>query len=454
MNGIPKSPQNRYNQVTDVVVAHNTWVNCISPWQFGVGTNISQADVLPKSEIRSATPQRMMVANNVIYNKEGDKTPIVEHDKIDGITFKNNAIHNEGVEFKAQEGLEAKSFDLIEVGPNIFTASGLNDEAIYPGYDFETIEKDLFGNSRSSSNLIGAITKAGTDPMILDKTKYGASWFSNEVAEVKPETHAATNSAELVAKIKAAKSGDIITLAAGDYATAGSLIINKALTIQSKDPANKAKLTYSGLAETPLFEMHPRGMLTLENVILTGSNTQYAFASLKENMSSLYNLTVSGCEIGAFAFVLKAYKETFADAVTFKGTTLKNCANGIELSAETNDKGDYNTEFLTIDNCKFENIPTNVVDYYRGGYDESTIGGNLSITNSWFDNCGSREANGILLNTRGIVNVNIAKNTFKNNNVKLIALLWGAKNNSHSENLITGGGKFVVEENLKLKLMY
>ena len=31
MNGIPKSPLNRYNQVTDVVVAHNTWVNCKSP---------------------------------------------------------------------------------------------------------------------------------------------------------------------------------------------------------------------------------------------------------------------------------------------------------------------------------------------------------------------------------------------------------------------------------------
>jgi poly(beta-D-mannuronate) lyase len=454
MNGIPKSPQNRYNQVTDVVVAHNTWINCISPWQFGVGTNISQADVLPKSEIRSATPQRMTVANNVIYNKEGDKTPIVEHDKIDGITFKSNIINNQGAAFKAQEGLDASSFELKEVGENIFTPTGIQQIPLFAGFDFETIEKDLFGNSRSSSNSIGAITKAGSDPMILDKTKYGTSWFSNEVAEVASETHAVTTAGELAAKIKAAKNGDIITLAAGDYAIAGALIINKAITIQSKDAKNRATLTYSGAAQTPLFEMHPRGMLTLENVILTGSNTQYAFASLKENMSSLYNLTVSGCEIGAFAFVLKAYKETFADAVTFKGTTLKNCKNGIQLAAETNDKGDYNTEFLTIDNCRFENIESNVIDYYRGGYDESTIGGNLLITNSWFDNCGGNERNGILLSTRGIINVNISKNTFKNNRVKLIALLWGAKNNSHSENLITGGGKIVVEENLKLKLMY
>ena len=72
MNGIPKSPLNRYNQVTDVTVAYNTYVDCKSPLQFGVGTNISQADVLPKSEIRSAVPIRTEVANNIIYNTKGD----------------------------------------------------------------------------------------------------------------------------------------------------------------------------------------------------------------------------------------------------------------------------------------------------------------------------------------------------------------------------------------------
>ena len=33
MNGIPKSPLNRYKQVTDVVVAYNTWIDCKSPFQ-------------------------------------------------------------------------------------------------------------------------------------------------------------------------------------------------------------------------------------------------------------------------------------------------------------------------------------------------------------------------------------------------------------------------------------
>lgn len=232
------------------------------------------------------------------------------------------------------------------------------------------------------------------------------------------------------------------------------MIINKKIIIQSQNAEQKAQIQYEGTANTPAFELHPQGNLVLKDVILTGQGEQYAFANLQENMSSLYNLSVSNAEINNFDYVLKAYKETFADSITVVNSTLKNCQNGIELSAETNDRGDYNVEFLTIHNCHFENIKKNVIDYYRGGYDESTIGGNLLVTKSSFINCGAEEDNGILLNTRGIINVDISKNTFKNNRVKLVALLWGAKNNSHSENEVVNSGKFLVQENIALKLIY
>ena len=95
-----------------------------------------------------------------------------------------------------------------------------------------------------------------------------------------------------------------------------------------------------------------------------------------------------------------------------------------------------------------------MIDYYRGGYDESTVGGNLIVTNSRFAKCGGQEKNKILLNTYGIVNVELSDNTFTNNSVQLIAQLWGAKNNSHSNNKITNSGQILVEENLKLKTFY
>ncbi|MDX1702293.1 MAG: chondroitinase-B domain-containing protein, partial [Melioribacteraceae bacterium] len=453
MNGIPKSPLNRYNQVTDVVVAYNSYINCDSPWQFGVGQNLSQKDVLPASEIRSARPIRTTVANNIIFNKKGDENPIIEHDKADGVTFKSNVINNQGVEFEAKEGLEILTFDLNQFADDLYTASTSIDVEPYNGFDFDKIENDLLGNSRANNNAIGAIlTPDAKDPNILDKSKYGPSWYSDKAEAKKIKTIEVSLSDDLQSKIDEAKNGDIINLIEGTYSIDIPLVINKAIIIQCKNA--KAEIMYSGAENTPLFELRPKGFLTLSSVDLKGTDTQYAFASLKENMYTHFGLYVSNSDISNFNYVLKVYKESFAERISFEGVSISDCENGLELSEETNDKGDYNAEYLTVSNCNFSNVKQNVIDYYRGGYDESTIGGNLLLEYSTFTNSGAKEQNGILLNTRGIINVDISNNIFKNNPVKLIALLWGAKNNSHSDNQISNSGEIRVEENLKLTLMY
>ena len=453
MNGIPKSPLNRYNQVTDVVVAYNTYVDSNSPWQFGVGTNIAQAAVLPKSEIRSARPLRTEVVNNVIYNSVGDANPIIEHDKADGVTFKSNIIYNNGVEIVNSHGLISKELTLTDIGVNLSVpTSGFDDVEIYNGFDFESISSDLLGVSRKKSNKIGAILNAENLNLdLLDKSKYGADWFSNEVETKEAKTHIVSNATELIAKLNEAENGDIINLNDGSYQILKSLIINKTITIQSN---GKAEILYNGAANTPAIELHPYGKLSLKNIKLKGNAFNYAFASLKENMSNHFGLEVIDSEISNFNYALRVYKQSFSEAITFTNTSISNCENGIELSEETNDRGDYNTEYLTIDNCNFNNVKQNVVDYYRGGYDESTIGGNLLVTNSTFTNCGAKEKNKRLLNHNGIVNVNINNNTFKNNNVKFVSILWGAKNNVESENTLSNSGLLKTEENLVMTLMY
>jgi poly(beta-D-mannuronate) lyase len=454
MNGIPKSPLNRYNQVTDVVVAYNTYINCDSPWQFGVGQNLSQEDVLPSSEIRSARPIRTIVANNVIYNEKGDASPIIEHDRADGVTFISNAINNQGTDFKSYAGLEAVNFDVEQIGENILIPSSKIAIEPYKGFEFEKISKDLVGSSRAKNNSIGAFANTDIqDPNILDWSKYGPSWYAVETEVAPPTTLIVTEADNLQSKINEAANGDIIELQAGNYEIPESLVINKKLSIKASDKS-EVLIIYLGTENTPLFQLQPKGFLHLQNVNLKGNNSQYAFASLKESMFTHFGLTVSNCTISDFNYVLKVYKESFAERITFENTSITNCENGLELSEETNDKGDYNTEYLTINNCRFNNVKSNVIDYYRGGYDESTIGGNLLVTNSTFTNCGAMEKNGILINSHGIVNVEISENTFKNNPVKLVALLWGAKNNSHSDNQIDNSGEIRVEDNLEMKLMY
>jgi poly(beta-D-mannuronate) lyase len=287
--------------------------------------------------------------------------------------------------------------------------------------------------------------------MQLDK--YGPSWYNPKPQKSSPSTYKATTTEELVEHLDLANHGDIIQLTSSKYELTSPLKINKQITITSNSK-KKVSLKYSGGKETAAFEMNPKGDLTLSSIKLLGTGENYAFATLQKNMSSHYNLTVKDCEVSDFDYVLKGYKYSFAQYVDFNSTIISSCANGIELSAEDDDRGDYNAENLFITNCEFKNVEQNVIDYYRGGYDESTVGGNLIIESSSFSKCGEKEKNGTLINTYGIINVDISESKFTDNKVKLVAQLWGAKKNSESGNTIKNSGKIITEQNLPQKMMY
>ena len=453
MNGIPKAPQNRYNQVTDVVIAYNTYIDCKSPWQFSVGSNVSQSDVLPASEIRSARPERVVVANNVIYNEIADNYPIVNYDKVDGVTFKNNMINSENKSEVKPEGLINKDISVSKKTDNLFVLNE-NIKDVYAGFDFETITKDLFGADRTANtNSIGAVVNpVKENTLLIDKTKYGTSWFREYKEKFEPKIFNVSTSEDLIKTLKDVSSGDVISLNPGIYKISSSLAINKVITITSKDENNKSELIFS--SEKTAFEMHPKGNLKLKAIILSGNKSQNAFTTLDKNMSKAYDLFMDNVEIKDFQSVLEISKGSFADTVSVANSIIKNCERGIMLNKETNDGGDYNCEFVTITNSTFDNVQEVVLDYYRGGYDESTIGGNLALENNTFTNCGKAEQDHILIKNRGIVNVVFANNTFKNNPVKRIAILWGEKGQEPGENTIINSGNIEVVQNLKLKLMY
>lgn len=457
MNGIPKTPINRYKQVADVVIAYNTWVDCKSPWQIGIGQNLKSADVLPASEIRSAPPIRTTVANNIIYNTQEDETPVINHSTMEGILFQSNLIDNSGKDYSEYDALQSGAIKMKKINEWLYAPDDPENQIlkdVFIGYDFAKIQQDMFGASRTGKNSIGAINQlSAAENFVIDKKKYGPEWFSTEKKYVEPKILTVSSTeGELAEKINQAADGDIIELSDTLYTLSTSLKIDKAIILRSKDAKNKAQLVFTGKEDTPAFEMNPKGSIKMENLVLKGENGKYAFAPLQENMASAYNLFIYNCVIKDFDYVLKAYKGTFADSIIIENTTIKNCTNGIVLAAE--ERGDYNAEIVSIDQCVFVNMQGNVINFYRGGYDESTIGGCLSISNSSFTSCGKSEKSGILVKTRGIVNVNITDNTFKNNPVELVAVLWGEKNNYHMNNTLINTGKIKVEEQQKLQMLY
>ena len=377
---------------------------------------------------------------------------MVAHDSIDGINFKSNAI-NKSYEGTIK-GLTQVDFNVKQLSKFIFAPDdGIADIAPFVGFEFDKIDHDLFGNKRSTNNRIGAVVDPDSEvPDILEPSNYGPSWYSSVQEVREPGLHRVAVGEELEKVIADATPGDIIFLDDGEFIIEAPLQINKKIIIRSK--SGNTSIKYTGIGTKPLFLLMPKGDLHLDKIDLKGTGNNYCFATLKSGMSAHFNLNIVNSGIRDFDYVLKAYKQSFADSITLVNTLIEDCQNGLELSEETNDRGDYNAEFITITNSEFRNIKANVIDYYRGGYDESTIGGNLVVENSLFINCGGEEANNILLNHRGIINVNLKDNRFENNPVKFVSILWGAKNNVESGNEVINSGELRTEENIQLTLMY
>ncbi len=452
MNGIPKSPQNRYNQVTDAVVAYNTYVDCKTPFHFSVGSNVSQSDVLPKSEIRSARPIRTVVANNIIYNETPFNYPIKNYDKVDGILFRENYTNSDNESEVKPDGLITKEMAVKGLSDTYQIPNAEVDD-VYFGFDFETITTDLLGNKRTSeNNTIGALVNNNTKMISFDKSNYGTDWFQIEKEKSVSKTIEVNSNEALVRAIMEANSGDIISLESGIFDISETLSIDKNITLKSSDKNDKSTLNFS--SENTAFEMKPKGILHIEDIILKGNNTQASFKTLDKNMTSAYGLWIENAEISNFKSVLEVSKGSFADTVSVRNSVIKNCIKGIQLNKETNDKGDYNSEFVYVIDNTFDNVGENVFNYYRGGYDESTIGGNLTFTGNIITNSGKTEKENILIKNRGIVNVEFANNTFKNNPIKVVAVLWGEKGQKPENNTVVNSGEIKVVQNLKLKLMY
>lgn len=457
MNGIPKSPLNRYNQVTDVVIAYNTWVNCVSPLQFGVGVNTDKVGVLPKSEIRSAVPVRTIVADNVIYNeKSTDKPILVAYDRINGVKFKSNLVSSTNPKLD-DSGFNFSNFNLNKNDEITFTPSeetlNLFSESFY-GFDFDKISSDILGNKRSENSLIGCITEFDKNTSLQrNLSKYGPTWF-NPNSNISIGKRISVESEKmLIEKLANAKDGDTLELDNKDYSFNNSLIINKDITITGKKGGSKSKISFSNKLSNPAIIMNAGSKLHIENVKVVGKSTSSFIEPNSDDMSRAFDVYVDNCSISGFTYLIKSAKGAFSDNIIIENSTIDNLENGLVFNFETDAKGEYNAEFVVLKNNKISNVKNRLIDYYRGGYDESTIGGNLSLYGNEISNSGVGVKD-LLINTHGIVNVDISNNKFSNNKCELIARLWGEKNNTHSNNKIIGKGNILVKEHLEQKLFY
>ncbi|MEI6751844.1 MAG: chondroitinase-B domain-containing protein [Paludibacter sp.] len=424
MNAIPDSPPTGYAAVKNVILSNNTWYDCSQPWNLCVGVG---------ERNRIVTPQSTQLINNIVYCPN-DTALIKSYDKTDGITFSNNLMISK----------KGQTSDKGAIAGEVLKSQVNDIELVYskiPAPKVPFISSDIMGQPRMKP-VVGAFQdkdeKAKTE--IASANNCGPRWYKPDLTAVKKEfakgktikVEAGTdNLAEAVSK---AQPGDIIMLSEGEHILTKTTILNKSLTITSSSkyvskPVIKMK---EANGENPLFEISSDVYIRFKGLKIDGEGhnkqaktPKYAFATGEHALG--YSLFIDNCEIFDFSTeggsVFNSLYCTMADSIVVKNSVIRDSYSGFNLHKEKED-GRYSAETVIFNNSVFANLSDYALDYYRGGYDESTIGGELAINHCVFDSIGTTKKESVLKLSR-IMFVKINNSIFSNSPVKSSMLLWG-----------------------------
>lgn len=449
MNGVPNGPANRYNQVKDVLIQNNTFINCSSV-QLCEGSD---------SE-RTATPANTVVANNLFYGTE-TRDLLNISDDISGIQFSGNKVQG-NYQFSTigfdKINLEWDNLEIYPV-PSVSSDSLLEVKATH-----RPVRTDLTGTVRTKVRA-GAVIPGNGKPPVALTIKPGVLWELKKATPtetVKPKqeykvVRVSPGENTLVNAIKKARDYDLLELQEGDYVIHRGLQISSNMIIKGAG-SNKTKIKIAqGLEKDPgyFFKVTEGSSLELQNLEIDGSSSKtvrYAIVSQNTPTSKSYKLKMDAVYVHDFkdegSAIFKAYKGTFADTILIKNCRFEKTLRGLNLGYEKDDVGKYNAEVISIENTIFKDIEQFAINYYRGGNDESTLGGQLNIDHCIFYNVYNDEK-GRALRNNGIVYVTISNSVFAGSPSSQYSAILKGINNKVFNTVVYNSGELKVSSKAK-----
>ncbi|HEX7846420.1 MAG TPA: polysaccharide lyase 6 family protein [Chitinophagaceae bacterium] len=410
MNGIPNSPANRYVQVTDAEIVDNVFYEC-SPLSFGEGSDAE----------RTLPPDRVTFANNIFYNTK-DPAIFTTSDEINGFSFEKNKV----------------STAVKQELPAGFAKTKLPVQKLHTGAASDPIFTDI-----------------GMIPLALKDANMntGASWFAKKEVPwvVKTNTVNCATAEEIYNQLDK-KEPVIIRLTAKEYSLTQPFMITKKVQFTS-DKKNTIRFnTYKQLA---VFVVSAKGNLSLNNLSIDGSNTKasHFIASDSSGHSDHFNLSVQNCSLQNFTRendcqdLFHAFKYMIADSIIIRNNIfLNNNTDAFMMADEKEDKGYYNAEKIVIGHNNFTAQKGQLLNIYRGGNDESTLGPNLSFSHNKVKDCNSGKDP--LIQLTGVQVTNLFSNNFINSNPGSILINYRdtvRANHSLDKNTLSQSGS--IEKN-------
>jgi len=426
MNGIPNSPASGYAPVRNVIIANNTYYDCATPWAFGVGV---------EERNRIVRPEGVLILNNLVYCPKSIEL-IKSYDKTDGIKLNNNLMTGENGVSK-DSGTVAGEAMIGKVGDFEVPFSTLRAKKM------PFVKYDILGQLRGES-VIGAFQNKGENPTveIASSLNCGPEWYKSTTSTIKKKVtqgkiiQVAAGTDLLNNAVKKASEGDIIELQTGEHIVSKKLTIAKSITIRGAIGNTKPTIIMkTDKANGTIFELSGNASLRIDGVGINGDSkaefpAKYAITAAKE-VAQGYSLFINNSEIYDFnvetGAIFKAYKGSLADSIKVTNSILRDAYRGFSLGEEKEDIGKYSAENILFENTVFNNFSQFIIDYYRGGNDESTLGGAFKVNHCVFNNIAQDEKQTIFKLT-GIVNVSINNSIFNHSLAKTSLKLYGAKN--------------------------
>ena len=420
MNGIPNGPINRYDPVVDAVISNNTLVNSDNV-QLGAGSD----------EERYGTPKNSRFESNLIYNEDG-RDVFTVYDDMSGIAFKGNVLGS----MDPPDFASGFSHDHVEM---VRAENGL----MYPQSSVEA------GASRDLS--------------VTTKDMTGVSWYPKAEPIVPFQSgktiNVSSDDGDLFNAVTSAEPGDILSLSAGDYVVGKFLRLDKPLTLKADGNVNLS------FERSTLFEILDGGSLQIIGLDISGKDAPdykgnsvirtQPDAMLQNYRLEILNSNFSDLDINQSFNVVSAAKGTFADNMLVENSNFETVSGAIfKLDTENDDYGIYNAEYLTIKNSNFTDVEGALVDYYRGGRDESTFGPHFNMTDTTLTNVGAgkRNKSKASIHLHGVQVANISDNTFKDSTPFLIThTVSEPKTKIFENNFVNTAAPRVIELNSGLE---
>ncbi|MBO6696930.1 MAG: polysaccharide lyase 6 family protein [Henriciella sp.] len=353
MNGVPDSPVNRYVEVDGAVIENNTIVDSRRV-AFNVGAD----------EERSAPPINSKFQDNLLSGLK-DESFVERYDVVEGIALSGNKVLAGAVD-DSLPGIEQAAIEL------------------------ERAENGLLYPSDPAFAGLGA----PRDLKVPSLDEVGVNWYSKPSDDIAfgasgRRITVSPGDGTLATAISQAMAGDSVVLSSGDYTVDRTLAISGTITIMGKavEGQGKPRILF---ARPTLFELRQGGNLRLSNLVIDGALTPDSVGNsvikttsfpIQSNMRvELDGVTVQDLTVNKSFNVLTIGKSAFANRVSIRRSNFANITGAIvSAAAETEDFGQYNVEYLDIEDSNFVSVGGPVAAVYRGGRDESTFGPNVII---------------------------------------------------------------------------